>query len=314
MQRPWVVRVSWSPTGRQIASIGNQSKGAAHVWDAFTGEPILSYNKQRGYHPWRADGQKVSVSLRGISWSPTGEKIASSSENGTVHVFSARRSLSGRRPEVIYERDNRHWGGPVAWSPDGELIACSGKEYFAAAVDVWNSSTGETRWTWNGPASIDGATALAWSPDGNRLAVSNYNQIYLFDSSSGRQSGECRALKMRPNTRYHSSIKDISWSADGMHIASIGDCIEIWDARTGGQLLRYDRTDEDGDLNAVAWSPVDDERLASTSARGVHIWDAFNAVQLNTYPHEYGSALGWSADGAYLASGGFDCLIRVWRT
>lgn len=307
----WIVRVSWSPAGRQIVSIGSQHKGAVHVWDPFSAKPILRYYKQKGYHSWTVGGRKVPVSLLGVAWSPGGDRIASSSWNGTVHVFNTRSSLGGRQPEIVYTRERRDGGGPVAWSPDGQLIACAGDEFSCLAVDMWNSSTGETRWTWKTGGSI-GGTALAWSPDGRRLAVGHGYAVDLLDSASGRHSGECQ-LGLRPDTPFRSTIKDISWSADGRYIASTGDCIEIWDASTGAQILRYDRTDEDGYLNAVAWSPVDG-RLASTSARGVHIWDALGAIQLATYPHEYGSALGWSADGAYLASGGFDRLIRVWRT
>lgn len=309
----WIVRVGWSPAGRQIASIGNQHKGAVHVWDPFTARPLFSYDKQKGYHPWTVDGRKEPVSLVGVAWSPGGDRIASSSWNGTVHVFKTRSSLGGRPPEIVYRRDRRDGGGQVAWSPDGQLIACAGKEYFSNVVDVWSLSTGETRWTAEVPSGFGGHLALAWSPDGRRVAAGSDYEVYLFDSASGRQLAACRSAQLRPDTRYHSTIKDISWSADGRYIASTGDCIEIWDATTGTQILRYDRTDEDGYLNAVAWSPAGG-RLASTSARGVHIWDALNAAQLATYPHEYGSALSWSPDGAYLASGGFDRLIRTWRT
>jgi WD40 repeat protein len=184
---------------------------------------------------------------------------------------------------------------------------------FYAAVDVFSASTGATRWIWEGPQGNVGNTALAWSPDGSRLAMSNYYQVYLFDSLSGKKTGECRSPQMRPNTRYHAQIKDISWSPDGRYIVSTGDCIEIWDTRTSIQTLRYPRTEEDGDLNAVAWSPTDG-RLASSSARAVHIWDALNAVQLTSFPHAAVFTLDWSPDGTYLASGGRDCLVRVWRT
>jgi WD40 repeat protein len=310
-ERQWIVRLCWSPSGLQIASIGNQHKGAVHVWDPFAARTIFRYDRQRGYHPWTVDGRKEPVSLLGIAWSPRDDQIASSSWNGTVHVFNTRGSLSGRHPAIVYSRNRRDGGGPVAWSPDGQLIACAGYENSCIAVDTWNSSTGETRWTWKTGGLPHNGT-LAWSPDGSRLAAGIGYAVHLFDSASGRKSGEYQSAQLRPNTRYHSEIKDISWSADGRYIATTGDCVEIWDASTGTQIMRYDRTDEDGYLNAVAWSPVDG-RLASTSARGVHIWDGLNAVQLATYPHEYGSALGWSPDGACLASGGLDRLIRVWR-
>lgn len=310
---PVVRQVSWSPSGQQIASIGSHSGGAVHVWDPQTGELLFKYSKQRGHYPYLVNGRKVAVALGGIAWAPTGHQIASSSWNGTVHLFNARSSSMGRRTVLSYSRDNRDGTGAVVWSPDGKLIACVGMSSFFTAVDVWSPLTGATQWTWEGPQGMAGKTALAWSPDGHRLAMSNYSELYIFDASSGRQLDTYRSPEMRPSTRYFNDINDISWSPKAKYIATIGSFIEIWHAIAGDPLIRYARTEEDGYLNAVAWSPTDG-RLASSSSHRVHVWDSLNAVQLTSYPHQGVFTLSWSPDGTYLASGGQDCLVHVWRT
>jgi WD40 repeat protein len=311
LQVPWIIKLGWSPSGDLISSIGSQGKGAVHVWDPFTGKLAFAYGKQKGYHSWAVNDRKIPVSLGGIAWSPRGDRIASSSWNGTVHVFGMHRSLTGGRTDLIYERPERDGTGAVAWSPDGKLIACAGKSSFFTAVDVWDPLTGKIRWVWEGPQGMNGKTALAWSPDGRRLAMSNYGSVFLFDSISGKRSSVLKSeVSSQPSTKHSSGTKDISWSPDGRHLAIVGSFLQIWDTIAGALLLRYPRTEEDGLLNAVAWSPTGG-RLASSSARDVHIWDALNASELARYSHRGVFTLDWSPDGTYLASGGQDCIIQV---
>ena len=93
--------------------------GQAHVVD-MTGASIYTY---RGH----------SDSVRRISWSPKGERIASASFDHTAQVWDA---FSGNHVSVY--RGHTAWLVGIAWSPDGKYIA-SGS--YDKTVQVWKPSS-----------------------------------------------------------------------------------------------------------------------------------------------------------------------------
>ncbi len=121
----------------------------------------------------------------------------------------------------------------------------------------------------------------------------------------------------------------LRWAADGMHLASAGadQTVRLWriQKHIGTPLAVLEG--HTARVLALSWSP-DGALLASAAADAtLRIWDVSQftrqaggsslgrayKVQAAWWGHDgAASALDWSPDGAYLASGGADRTIRLW--
>lgn len=99
-----------------------------------------------------------------VAWSPNGDRIASSSWEGSVQVWSPN---TGQH----FFSYSGHTGGvnAVAWSLDGK-IAFGGGNFFNRdnTVQIWDASTGQHLFSYTNHSSY--VYIVAWSPDGTRIA------------------------------------------------------------------------------------------------------------------------------------------------
>src|SRR5205085_5267241 len=117
--------------------------------------------------------------VRGVAWSPDSARIASASQDATVHVWHAK---SGRY--LLTYRDHTAPLWSVAWSPSGVCLASAAgniiDEQQRETVQVWNAATGQLLVSDVVPSSAgyaDGTLSMAWSPDGTRLASGGADAI-----------------------------------------------------------------------------------------------------------------------------------------
>jgi WD40 repeat protein len=111
----------------------------------------------------------------------------------------------------------------------------------------------------------------------------------------------------------------LAFSPDGQHLATVVSvaptfAIGIWDvtSRRESRLLRG----HSWVIHDLAFSPDSDTpRLASASMDGtVRIWSVRTGEQIvdPPLPHLLARCVAFSADGQLLASGGDDCLVKIW--
>jgi WD40 repeat protein len=280
----------FSSDGARIVS--GSDDGTVRLWDAQSGAELMVL---RGH-----DGPVLAA-----GFSPDGARIVSGSWDSTVRLWDA---ASGQ--EVLILRDH-DWQVRVAgFSPDGARIVSGSID---GTVRVWDAASGDKLLVLRGPE--EGIAAAEFSPDGARIVSGSHDgTVQVWDAASGEEQ-----LALRGHER---GIVAAGFSPDGARIVSGSwdDTVRLWDAASGKEL-RVLRGGHEG------WA-LSDARLSRDGARivsgagpilggedsTVRLWDAASGEeQLVLRGHE-GSvlAVGFSPDGARIASGSSDGTVRVW--
>lgn len=286
-----------------------------------------------------------------IAWSPDGKRIASASNDGTVHVWDA---ATGQR----FFRYHGHRGSvnAVAWSPNGSYIASASSD---TTVQIWDAlQTGEgsaSLYTYRGHSG--NMRSLAWSADNKRIAsggddktvqvwdakdgthhfsyVGHANQIWsvawspdntrIASASVDRTAQVWSAIQSRPNVtvrealaiykNHTNEVKSVAWSPDSTRVVSASNdrTVQVWDPTSGHHFLTY--TGHTDVLNAVAWTPSDMRIVSGSGDYTVRIWDALSEKQLFIFTrHQLAvHAVAWSPDKQRIASASDDWSVQVWQ-
>jgi WD40 repeat protein len=277
-----VTCVTYSRDGSHIASAS--SDNTVKVWDAKSGTEIATL---RGH----------TACVNSVAFSPDGSRLASGSEDKMVKVWDAKASteiatLRGHTAEVL--------GGvrSVAYSPDGSRLASASWN----SVKVWDAKTGTE------VVTLRGHSHVAYSPDGSRIAsASGGGTVKVWDAKSGT---EVMSITLRARTGV---VPCVTYSPDGSRIiSSSDDGVQVWDARSGIELLTLQG--HRGRVPSVASSP-DDSRIATASFDNtVKVWDAKSGNDVLTL-HGHAAkvySVAFSPDGTRLASASGDETVKVW--
>jgi WD40 repeat protein/transcriptional regulator with XRE-family HTH domain len=277
----------FSPDGKQLAalSFGVAGGNAIKVQDAVTSEELLTLI---GHTDW----------IAGLAFSPDGKRLASTSLDGTVRIWS----LSPGEETVAVSGPGASYGTRVVYSPNGQEFATNGGD---GTATIWNAKTGEPRLILTGH-DIE-VMNIAFSPDGTRFATGSLDgTTIIWDAASGK--------KLLTLSGHEDAVRDITFSPDGSLIATGGFDLtaRVWDGMTGKELLKI--TSHEGIVPGVAFSP-DGTRLATASTDGTSkIWDVKTGELLFTLAgHTSGVVdIGYSPDGKKIATASNDATAKIW--
>ncbi len=164
------------------------------------------------------------------------------------------------------------------------------------------------------PAQTE-TTNVAVSPDGERLACARRDgtqvRLVVLDATSGKQTAVCDG--------HSDNIWAYSFSPDGARLASAGEdnVARLWEPATGALLATF-RGHASKVLTPPQFRAGRTARLVTRSADGtVRQWDVATGRQVeppyDRHSGEVGAAV-YSPDGQWIASGGTDRTVRVWRS
>ncbi len=259
---------------------------------------------------------KHTDKVTGITWSPDGSWVASSSDDRTVHVWSP--TAGTTTDSLIY---SGHTGKvlAVAWSPNRTYIASTSED---KTVRVWyapstgNHTPGSTLLVYQG-SSTD-VPALAWSPDSKRIASTNDAQktggteMQVWDAGTGKHTIYYPDPTQNGPGPTRGPDGAVAWSPNGLYIASSINTVSVWNVADGSRFMYNGH--QFTVVHGLAWSP-DSKRIASAGDdKTVQVWDAATGNSLFTYKGHTAAvnAVAWSPDGTYLASASSDTTVQVW--
>jgi WD40 repeat protein len=197
------VRVRWSPTAPLLAVADSTA---------------ISLYRDNGEHEISFAGG--GDSLGAFDWAPDGKRIALSRYD-FFETKPAETSVWDATAGVILNvmTGDAH-PARLAFCPNGVLLASQLKD---GAVVIWNSASGDVVSRWDMAAGR--VTDLGWAPDGRRIAVSIGEQIRIWDVTTTAEDARCTGRE---------KVAALCWSADGAHLAGVGDAwITVWNSADG---------------------------------------------------------------------------------
>ena len=192
---------SWSPDGSKIAFVYSEVEPGGTVYGIYIMDSDGSNRTEVSIT------QAGAIAIRGISWSPDGQRIAYSHASCifTIDVDG------GDVTKVTGEPNPLEWTFATSWSPDGKRIVFESHKEGGGIYVVDIDGSNETRLS---PAGVEDRSP-AWSPDGSKIAFESRRdgnwEIYV---TSADGSNPTRLTESTAASEGYPA-----WSPDGRKIA-----------------------------------------------------------------------------------------------
>ncbi|MDQ2974882.1 MAG: WD40 repeat domain-containing protein [Acidobacteriota bacterium] len=201
------------------------------------------------------------------------------------------RILDGRTGDLLAQcRCHKQKACVVAFSPDGKRLASGHQD---GAVRIWRTTSGkEEKCRTIHETSV---WSLAFSPDGqDLLAASNEGRVRGWSSTPGR------APKLLCD--HSAPVTTVAFSADGSQLLSsaMDSTLRFWDVETGVEIECLPS------FSPRWWRIAPDGRITLGRKDGIYFLDDERReilLQPLEQGCEWGDCIGFSADGACIASG-----------
>jgi len=338
--------IAWSPNGKQVVTAagvwGTDNDNSARVWDAGTGQLVLTLAANHGavvsaaFSPdgkrivtgewwstgrvWDAASGKQLLTFDGgpaevlpcVAFSPDGTRIiAGSSSSRTVHVWDSATgkeliALHGHNIDVI----------TAVFSHDGLSIASGGA--WGDGLRLWEAATGRLSHLFCG--DVGGFDTVAFSPDDSRLLTAsedgkcrvwNADACWSFPVLRGHQGSVCSAAFSPDDRRIVTACSNWENGSD--------NSARIYDASTGRLITVLQG--HAASVNSAEYSADGRRIVTASSDQTARVWDAGTGEQLlvlRGHAKDVSHA-SFSPDGKKIvtSSGGWYCgfsdhTIRIW--
>ncbi len=255
-------------------------------------DTINAQNERYDLPAGEVNGEQTYV----ISWSLTGEYIATGNQGGYSLWNGQTGELIGRYPLVSSIRpDFAPFVTEIVWSPNSTQIAVRLRLRGETVIQTINISDNSLAF-----AEIEGgvSSGLDWSPDGSTLVVLNQRhfpndrvELQFYNMANGELS---RTFPLSQND----VTTTVKWSPDGSKIAAdfitntTSDII-VWDVTSLDEISRLPHPtailDFDWNFDGTFLASID-----GLEERRLRIWNASSSELLNTLDVVLPSDLAWN--------------------
>ena len=235
--------------------------------------------------------------IYGAKWSSDGQLIVTASNDGSAHVWDSNgkliSELVGHNCEVIN----------AEFSPDNSSIVTASRDNSAA---LWDTRTGHQIALLAGHA--DRISSASFSPDSNFLVTTSWDHTAQLWNRKGEKLH---------TLRHHTDVECAAFSPDSEVVVTGCEdgAVKAWHTKTGEPFLDLPR--HAGGVVAVAFSPVDNQRLLTVSDDGtafvLRLAEEVEPKQLVGHTGGLTNAT-FSHDGSMVVTASRDCTARVWET
>jgi WD40 repeat protein len=294
-----VLGVAVSPDKTTVAaSRGNQ----IHLYNAATGAHLRTLLDPQ---LTGADKKPIPAShlsmVESLVYSPDGKTLASGAFQEVIlwdaQSGAIRRRLTGFADRVV----------ALAFSHDGKLLATGGGAPTAdGEIKIFEAATGKPVVDIKNGHS-DTVFDVSFSPDDKKLATGSADKfVKTFEMPSGK------FLKSFEGHTHH--VLGVGWKADGKLLASAGadNVVKVWDFEKGEQVRTI--TGHGKQVTRLLFIGKTDQFVTCSGDQTVRFWNVNGGNTRNFGGNnDYLYAIGVSPDGALVAAGGQEGVVRLYN-
>lgn len=197
---------------------------------------------------WNVKGKKLSLStkatfdtLRGLSWSPDGSRIAFGCSDRSLRVVEAK---TGK--QVLYQATHEDWVLGTAWSLDGSFLVSVSRDRSLKLVEVATEQFIDNITSITPGAVKGGLMSVRRHPERDELLVGGADGIpkaYRMHREQKRVIGDDYNL-LRNFPSMHGLIYAVEWSPDGSRVAAVSGLgkkgeVCVANAEDGAEIWRH---------------------------------------------------------------------------
>lgn len=288
-----------------VTDVAIEAKGHWLVAGTASGTVLRFDRGGRQIGRWQAHGGGV-IRLRLQPGKP--DTLATTGEDGRVVLWGCADGT-----ELGCLLDERGWVEHLAWTPDGDVLAVAARK----TLSLWKGVDPLGMW-YDAKRHI---LAMAWAPDGRRLATAANKGLYLWRLGKSTDEGADPAQLLS----FPGAPVSVAWQPNGraLGVGTQDGFLQIWRSSGLGQAGAPNRASQltmkgyPSKVSCLSWHPSR-PLIASAGGPDVVLWHlprSSGGAKGQPLRHHASTitALHWSPDGSFLASGDRGGRLCIWN-